>query len=389
MPRPRPLTLIAPLKSQDPASLKALETLMSERGRALFEDSPSTHMAALVMLGDRQGRSRLFMSADYDGDLAAYLDELWSSQPQTMDAMFSYCSGYEGREGFHAFVKQRSHKAGAYFTAFQDESAQSIKAKAEVRSRLEQAAGDDAAVVASFADAVTVAQGRMSASQRLAVAVRAFVSRLKGKINDAFWGALVGLAQRFMLRLLAGKKPRSAAAHINQTYDRAIDLRYQQVQVGQVQNQMTNISWVLPGRRPLLRLGLAAVNLAARYAYPPGDLAGVKSVHFARWVLIDGGTGLLFEGNFDGTWENYMGEFTDRIAWGLDMIWGNTETYPPAGMRDIWAFKRYIGDLQYPPAMWYMAYPQVSVQNTLRDRNIFQTLQSRQPGNVERAVGLL
>jgi hypothetical protein len=58
-------------------------------------------------------------------------------------------------------------------------------------------------------------------------------------------------------------------------------------------------------------------------------------------------------------------------------------------MRDIWAFKRYISDLQYPPAMVYMAYPDISVENTMRDRQIYETLRSRQPGSVEKAIGLL
>lgn len=79
--RPTPLTMIAPLKSQEPASLETLEGILAERGRDIFEGSPSTHFAAFVMLGDREGRRRLLMSADYDGDLTGYSMSCGSRRP--------------------------------------------------------------------------------------------------------------------------------------------------------------------------------------------------------------------------------------------------------------------------------------------------------------------
>lgn len=255
------------------------------------------------------------------------------------------------RDGFVDFVKQRSHKSQAYFAAFQDETAASIRQKAELRERLAAAAGDNPESLAKLVEIIRAEQDRPSwGGARTGAAVRSFFPRIAAWVHRVFWATVIRLARLWGEQMVDPNKPTSAASDIGQTLDRQTDLRYQEVQVGQVQNQMTNISWIRPRRRFFLRLALPFVNTLAKYAFPPGDLAGVKTVHFARWAVIDDGTGLLFEGNFDGTWENYMGEFSDRIAWGLDAVWGNTEGFPPAGMRDIWAFKRYIRDLQYPPA---------------------------------------
>jgi hypothetical protein len=305
-----------------------------------------------------------------------------------MDAIWSHCKNYPGRFDFHDFVKARSFRSQAYFTAFQDESVESMKAKAQTRERLEQALGDDPESTAELIRVIGGTRGRAGLLERIGMALSALVAGLRARAKQAFWSRVIKLAQAYGERIVKDL-PTSAASDIGQTLDPELDRRYQRVQTGQAQNQMTNISWVTPGRALLLRLGLWTTNTMAKYAFPPGDLAGVKTVHCARWAVIDGGRGLLFEGNFDGTWENYMGEFADRIAWGLDAVWGNTDTYPPAGMRDIWAFKRYIRDLQYPPAMTYMAYPQLSVMNTMRDREIHDALESRLPDAVERVIAAL
>ncbi|MGH9278722.1 MAG: hypothetical protein ACRD12_11560, partial [Acidimicrobiales bacterium] len=144
-----------------------------------------------------------------------------------------------------------------------------------------------------------------------------------------------------------------------------------------VQNQMTNLTILKPGHQAYVRVALAFTDFLAKYGYPPGELAGVHTIHFARWVLLDGGRYLLFQGNFDGSWENYMGDFVDKIAWGLDAIWGSTIGYPSAGMRDIDAFKRYIRERQFIPQATYSAYPMQTVLNIVRSFEVCGPLSAR------------
>ena len=57
-------------------------------------------------------------------------------------------------------------------------------------------------------------------------------------------------------------------------------------------------------------------------------LAGVKTIHFARWTFIDDRRRMLFTSNYDGSLENYMDDFIDKIAWSLNAAFSNGVGYP-------------------------------------------------------------
>ena len=140
-----------------------------------------------------------------------------------------------------------------------------------------------------------------------------------------------------------------------------------------VQNQMTHVVPVKPGRfrRATLNFVLAAIDFLARFKWNQGDLGGIPTIHFARWMLIDGGERLLFFSNFDGSWENYLGDFIDRASAGLTGVWSNTVEFPPAhnliyeGARQAEAFKNWTRKYQIETQVWYSAYPNVTVANQL------------------------
>jgi len=138
------------------------------------------------------------------------------------------------------------------------------------------------------------------------------------------------------------------------------------------QNQMTHVVPVKPGRfrHVTLKVVLAAVDLLARYKWNRGDLGGIPTIHFARWMLIEGGERLVFS-NFDGSWENYLGDFVDRASAGLTGVWSNTVDFPPArnligeGSKQAEAFKNWTRKYQVETQVWYSAYPDVTVVNQL------------------------
>jgi hypothetical protein len=138
-----------------------------------------------------------------------------------------------------------------------------------------------------------------------------------------------------------------------------------------VQNQLTNLVVIKPSlfRRVAVRLVLFAINLLGRLVYVRGALGGIPSIHFARWVVIDRGRRLLFFSNFDGSWENYLGDFIDKANFGLTGIWSNTIGCPPArflvfeGASDERAFKDWVRANQLVTQVWYSAYRNLSVEN--------------------------
>lgn len=148
------------------------------------------------------------------------------------------------------------------------------------------------------------------------------------------------------------------------------------------QNQLTHVVEIKAGRfrYATLWLVLFLIDVIARVYSVRGDLGGITSIHFARWVILRDrwSTGrkrhrLLFFSNYDGSWESYLGEFIDRAAYGLTGVWSNTLDFPAtehltgAGARDEEAFKQWTRDHQIPTQVWWSGVPDSTVQNVLDD----------------------
>jgi hypothetical protein len=146
-----------------------------------------------------------------------------------------------------------------------------------------------------------------------------------------------------------------------------------------VQNQLTHLVAVKSGRLRMLalRIVLFIVDLLARFYYVKGHLGGIPTIHFARWMIIDGGRRLIFFSNYDGSWESYLGDFVDRASSPLTAIWSNTVGFPPAaflfrdGSRDEDRFKTWARSKQIRTQLWYCAYPDLSVRN-INDNSVIR-----------------
>ena len=89
----------------------------------------------------------------------------------------------------------------------------------------------------------------------------------------------------------------------------------------------------------------------------------VCTIHFARWVFLDGKTRLFFASNYDGSLEAYMDDFINKVGWGLNLVFSNGVGYPRTnwlicqGAKDEQKFKNYIRRHQLPTEVWYNAHP--------------------------------
>lgn len=112
------------------------------------------------------------------------------------------------------------------------------------------------------------------------------------------------------------------------------------------------------------------INLMARnYFNYIEQLGGIPSIHFAKWLLIDGGERLLFLSNYDASWESYLGDFVDQAAIGLNLAWCLTEDYPKShlfyrgGANDEERFKAWARAHQRPTQLFYSAAPTRSLSS--------------------------
>ncbi len=150
----------------------------------------------------------------------------------------------------------------------------------------------------------------------------------------------------------------------------------------QLQNHLVSITDAKDGWLRLLtmRAVLAVIDTMARYVSTRGNLSGIVTIHFARWVVLTAPNRLLFLSNYDGSWENYLGEFVDRASRGLTAVWSNTQLgkdrgfptthglYRVGGSRDEQWFKNYARTSQRTDLLWYSAYPELTMKHITNNR---------------------
>jgi hypothetical protein len=139
-----------------------------------------------------------------------------------------------------------------------------------------------------------------------------------------------------------------------------------------VQNSLTVVGHVKKSIIRSLFLGRFAFALRP----PWGSLAGVTSIHFARWVIVDRGDTLIFESNYDGSWDSYIDNFVDVTSAGLNLIWSSCTGYPRAGCEDVDSFKNVIRAHQKRDLIFYSAYPDLTVKNIIANHAVDLAVQS-------------
>lgn len=137
-----------------------------------------------------------------------------------------------------------------------------------------------------------------------------------------------------------------------------------------LQNALTHVVPLRDGalRLSVLRAAHAYIDrMSQKYFAFVGDLGGIPSIHFAKWLLVDEGRRLLFLSNYDGSWESYLGDFVDQAALGLNLAWSCTREYPLTrllafeGAKDEETFKAWGRSCQVPTQVFYSAYPDSSI----------------------------
>jgi hypothetical protein len=136
-----------------------------------------------------------------------------------------------------------------------------------------------------------------------------------------------------------------------------------------LQNALTHVV-PLKGveRLALLSFAHRYIDAMARNHFDAiGQLGGIPTIHFAKWLLIDDNARLLFFSNYDSSWESYLGDFVDRAAIGLNLAWTLTKEYPTTryltglGASDEERFKAWSRAYQRPTQVFYTAYPELGI----------------------------
>ena len=116
-----------------------------------------------------------------------------------------------------------------------------------------------------------------------------------------------------------------------------------------------------------MRRVLRAVALLVKVYANRGDLGGIRTIHFAQFILLEESTPkrLILLSNYDSAFGAYLQEF-NQVA-GVTALWSNCVGFPPAfglvsdGAADEQRFKQFGRRYQVPTLGWYSAYPSLFI----------------------------
>ena len=148
------------------------------------------------------------------------------------------------------------------------------------------------------------------------------------------------------------------------------------------QNQFSQLMTMKPGKARLytFKALMKFANVLIKLKFVKGKLMGIPTIHFARWVLFDNDKRVLFASNFDGSWQQYLGDFIDKSGWGLTGIFCNTTLFPRSkflffgGAYDEERFLAWSRYFEIETQVWYNAYPNLSIKNVINNGFIREEL---------------
>jgi hypothetical protein len=390
----------------EPGQLPLLRERLADIGRKGLAEPPfdftrlrGLHFARFYLLdeaADQDGRaipaSLVFMS-EVDAPRRRHLAELVDVAGDGMDRAFGLCAGYPGhgarRRSRIAWLRRHRLRSSAFYVNTVGRGLDQIRQEARLRDALENYldqrdwAGLPAVEVRrDLLEFVAGPAGLDWALQppapppllfrfREAVHLVAVPLLLAPLLPFALlilpvWAVLIRLSE---LRDRAGIT-RPAAGHVAEVAAHE-DFA--------AQNPFAVVGSLKPGwlRLATIRVVLLAISYAARHIYTHAGLAGIKTIHFARWVPLDGWHRMTFASNYDGAVEAYNDDFINEVWWGLNAVFGNGAGYPPTrwllcgGARYEQPFKYTLRSHQIPVPAWYTAYPALSaadIENNARIR---------------------
>jgi hypothetical protein len=400
----RALTLVAEVR---PEATDALRELLATMGDGVANDErldfgalSALHFARLVLVeeavdlkGARLPASLLYMS-DFDIAKDRHLAELVVVGGDEIDRIFGHCVGYPSipatREQRFAFLSGHVIREHAVYVNTVGRTARQIRQEDRLRERIEAHFDAHADVLAPRApedirrevqqlveqDSALHWARRPAEGTDLGFRLREWAHAIAVPLLVLLLLPILLIALPFYLVLLRWHERRDPAPHVKAPPEVAQELAALEDHL--VQNPFTAIGHIKPGRfrRWTLDVILFYLGYATRHFFNRGNLAGVKTIHFARWVFIDGRRRMFFASNYDGSLESYMDDFIDKVAWGLNLVFSNGVGYPRTswlvrgGARDELAFKDYLRVHQVPTRVWFSAYGRLTALNIQQNERI-------------------
>jgi hypothetical protein len=390
VPYQRALTIDAPVRAGARGELERLLATMGDgvaNGSVLdFGALSGVHFARVAVIPEDEGfPAHLILLSDVDVPVAKHLAEL--AEQEGLDRLFAHCDGYSGDR--LDYLRRHTVKEAATYVNTTGRTASQIRQEATLRDAIQELldAGDwrgrDPGQVRR------AVRRHVQNDPELAWALEEAerpgrLARLREQIHLVaipllllpFVPLLLLALPVFAVLLRLHERRDGTPPHVKQEQSRILELAALEDHL--VQNPFMAVGHVKPGRFRLLTLRavLFGLGYTTRHVFNRGNLSGVRTIHFARWVFLDGRRRMFFASNYDGSMESYMDDFIDKVAWGLNLVFSNGVGYPKTrwlvlgGARDELAFKDFLRVQQVPTHVWYSAYGDLTALNIAQNERI-------------------
>jgi hypothetical protein len=355
-----------------------------------FSSLKQLHFASLLVHEDQGFPAILIFESNFDGEVQPFLNDLLLVAGPALNQIYGHCTGYVAQTSgdpapLRNYLRDHIVEPNAYYIGNVGRSVERTVQEDGLRDSAERFLDDLVHLGQSEVPPQTLRQkmqkfvrdtpalswvanvpARQTASQKILPWVHIVIVAL---VTIALLPILIGPFIIYLV-ILRWKEthdiPQTTPA--NKEHEKA--LLETELRPNSVQTHMSSITIVKPGafRRCTLRTVLFLIGMAARVSVK-GNLFGIATIHFAHWSLIDKGRRMVFLSNFDGSWENYLDDFIDKVSAGLTGVWSNTTGFPKTkflffeGTKNGPRFKATTRDKQTPTTIWYSAYPHLTVQN--------------------------
>jgi len=411
--------VLAPIRNDKVDELLALlETMNAAPGHAdphnalvPFGEFDRLHFARLCILRDQTigdvaayglppPSYPLYLAflGDVDESAETFLTELAARAAPGLARLFSHCEGFEPGTDVFAWMKRHAAPAAAWYANWKGRTMLQIREEAALREAMEKYLDDNAGAVAWATPVELHAMLRHYLSAEIAAARLTMTPDPPTHLGWWISNAVASVAPVLFAVLLSPLLAVLAVVllvlvRIHEISDPVIcpdvDRKHRETIATTEDRDVTNVFSALgtlkPGavRRTVGFFGLLLLNYACQHVYTRGRLARVRTIHFARWVWIDGKRRLAFMSNYDGSLESYMDDFINKAGFGLNFVFSNGIGYPKTrwlladGCKDEQKFENFLYRHQIYTQVWYNAHSGYTAVDLQRNAGIRAGLDSR------------
>lgn len=387
-----PITIIAPVIPDQLDNLRrelhAVREKLIQNKHLEFENIGTIHYARwLIIDSDNQEGNpenqgpKLVFSSNFDGTANDQIRDLSTQAAELFDQIYQACEGYPKPGNRNPvsrieYLSAHSVKAASFYRGSPNRSLKQIRNESRLRNFMRDTLDAENYQNLSAKQIQKALQAAVNAKPEFAWAKDETALPKVNWFGMVVTGIVLLILSPLIILLILviqffyERKDTYFTLKRNEINDNKIEVleSYEDLEH---QNQFSQLVVMKPGMMRLFtfKLLMTFSKVLIKFLFVEGQLMGIPTIHFARWVLFDNNKRVLFFSNFDGSWQQYLGDFIDKSGWGLTGIFSNTTNFPKTrflftgGAYDEEHFLAWSRFTEIQTQVWYNAYPKLSIKN--------------------------